>query len=144
MRQGTKPEDPMSANIRDLVIDYNHAFGDGRLDRVAEMLHPDVVFDGTVGKATRGAAEYMAGLPRLASIVVRNDIREIVVEGNRAFVLYDFVTDTPAGAVLSGEFLTFEDGLIGSITLIYDWRHWPEVVAEVARRNGPVKPVASS
>jgi ketosteroid isomerase-like protein len=61
MRQGTKPEDPMSANIRDLVIEYNHAFGDGRLDRVAEMLHPDVVFDGTVGKATRGAAEYMAG-----------------------------------------------------------------------------------
>ena len=50
MRQGTKPEDPMSANIRDLVIEYNHAFGDGRLDRVAEMLHPDVVFDGTVGK----------------------------------------------------------------------------------------------
>ena len=134
----------MSANIRDLVIEYNQAFGDRRLDRVTEMLHPDVVFDGTIGKPTRGAAGYMAGLPRLASIIVRNDIREIVVEGNRAFILYDFVTDTPAGAVLSGEFLTFEDGLIRSITLIYDWRHWPEVVAEVAKRNVPVKTAANS
>ena len=134
----------MSASIRDLVTEYNQAFGDGRLDRVAEMLHPDVVFDGTVGKATRGAAEYMTGLPRLARVVVRNDIREIVVEGSRAFILYDFVTDTSAGAVLSGEFLTFEDGLIRSITLIYDWRHWPEVVAEVAKRNVPVRTAASS
>jgi len=45
---------------------------------------------------------------------------------------------------LSGEFLTFEDGLIRSITLIYDWRHWPEVVAEVAKRNVPVKTAANS
>jgi SnoaL-like domain len=134
----------MSATIRDLVIEYNQAFGDGRLERVAQMLHPDVAFDGTVGKPTRGAAEYMTGLPRLAKVVVRNDIREIVVEGNRAFVLYDFVTDTPAGAVLSGEFLTFEDGLIRSITLIYDWRRWPELVAEVVKRNAPVGAASNS
>jgi SnoaL-like domain len=124
----------MTANIRDLVIEYNQAFGDGRLDRVAEMLHPDVDFGGTVGRTTHGREQYMSGLPRLATVIVRNDIREIVVEGSRAFILYDFVTDTTAGTVLSGEFLTFEDGLIRSIILIYDWRHWPEVVAEVGRR----------
>lgn len=134
----------MAADIRNLVIEYNQAFGDGRLDRVAEMLHPDLDFDGTVGKITRGAAEYMSGLPRLATIIVRNDIKEIVVEGNRAFILYDFVTDTPAGAVLSGEFLTFEEGLIRSITLIFDWRRWPEVLAEVSRRTAPADPAAKS
>lgn len=124
----------MTENIRDLVVDYNQAFGDSRLERVAAMLHPDVDFGGTVGKSTHGVAEYMVGLPRLTSVLLRNEIREILVEGDRAFILYDFVTDTPAGAVLSGEFLTFEDGLIRSITLIYDWRRWPEVVAEVGRR----------
>ena len=127
----------MGAAIRDLVIEYNQAFGDGRLDRVAQMLHPDLDFDGSVARPTHGSAAYMAGLPRLATIVVRNDIRDVVVEGNRAFVLYDFVTDTPAGAVLSGELLTFEDGLIRSITLLFDWRRWPEVLAEVTARTTP-------
>jgi hypothetical protein len=125
----------MTANIRDLAIEYNQAFGDGRLDRVAAMLHPDLDFGGTVGKSSHGSAEYMAGLPRLATVILRNDIKEIVVEGDRAFILYDFVTDTPAGAVLSGELLKFEDGLIRSITLLFDWRRWPEAIAEVGRRT---------
>ena len=56
------------------------------------------------------------------------------MDGDQAFVLYDFVTDTAAGAVLSGELVRIEDGLIRSITLIFDWRRWPEVLQEVARR----------
>jgi hypothetical protein len=33
-------------------------------------------------------------------IIVRNDIKQLIVEGNKAFVLYDFVTDTVVGSVL--------------------------------------------
>lgn len=124
----------MTVAIRDLVIEYNQAFGEGRLDRVEELLHPEVVFGGTVGNEIRGSSMYMAGLRKLASVVVRNDIKQIVVEGESAFVLYDFVTDTDVGVVLSGELLTVEDGLIRSITLIFDWRRWPEVLSEVGRR----------
>lgn len=36
--------------------------------------------------------------------------------------------------VLSGELVRIEDGLIRSITLIFDWRRWPEVLRGVARR----------
>ena len=122
-------------DIRELVKEYNRAFGEGRLDRVEELLHPDLVFDGTVGKEIRGADAYMEGLRRLAPVVVRNDLKDIVVDGNKAFVLYDFVTDTDAGAVLSGELLTIDDGRIRSITLLFDWRRWPEVLQEVERRR---------
>lgn len=123
----------MGKTIRDRVIEYNRAFGEGRLDDVREMLHPDVEFDGTA-KPLAGRDAYMSGLPRLVSVLKANEIKDIVVEGDRAFVLYDFVTDTPAGAVLSGELLTFEDGLIRKITLLFDLRRWPEVIAEIQRR----------
>jgi hypothetical protein len=127
----------MGDRIRELAVDYNRAFGEGRLDDVAELLHPDLEFDGTVAKPTRGRDAYMSGLPRLVSVLKRNDIRDLVVDGDRAFILYDFVTDTDAGPVLSGEFLVFEDGLIRKITLLFDWRRWPEVIAEVQRRAVP-------
>jgi len=36
--------------------------------------------------------------------------------------------------MLSGELVSIEDGLIRSIALIFDWRRWPGVLREVARR----------
>ena len=123
----------MGNDIRDRAIEYNRAFGEGRLDDVREMLHPDLEFDGTA-KPTTGRDAYMSGLPRLVSVLKRNDIRDVVVDGDRAFILYDFVTDTTAGAVLSGELITFQDGLIRKITLLFDLRRWPEVIAEIQHR----------
>ena len=55
----------------------------------------------------------------------------LIVEDDRAAVLYDFVTDTPVGPVLCAEFLTFDGDLIGSSTLLFDWRRWPEVLEEL-------------
>lgn len=124
----------MARDVRELTLDYNRAFGEGRLDRVAEMLHPDVEFDGTA-KPIRGRDAYMSGLPRLVSVLKGNEVKDVIVDDDRAFVLYDFVTETPAGAVLSGELLTFDDaGLITKITLLFDHRRWPEVIAEIQRR----------
>lgn len=65
------------------------------------------------------------GFGKLDPIILRNDIKQLIVEGNKAFVLYDFVTDTEVGSVLTGEFLTVEEGRIRSITLLFDWRRWP-------------------
>lgn len=50
-------------------------------------------------------------------------------------MLYDFVTDSPAEAVLTGELLRILDGRIRSSTLIFDWRRWPEVLAELQARR---------
>ena len=124
----------MEKDVRQLATEYNRAFGEGRLDRVTEMLHPDVEFDGTA-KPTSGRDAYMSGLPRLVSVLEGNELRDLIVEGNRAFILYDFVTASPAGRVLSGELVTFDDdGLITRITLLFDHRRWPEVIAEIQRK----------
>jgi hypothetical protein len=104
--------------------------------------HPEATFDGTVKVQARGAEAFVQGFRNLGPIIDRNEIRELIVEGGRAFVLYDLVTDTPVGPVLCGELLTVEDGLICSSTLIFDWRRWPEVLHELQGRIGAAAPLS--
>src|SRR5579859_8137507 len=87
----------MTTAVRDLVADYIQSVGDGRLDHVAALLHPELDFGGTTAVELQGAGAYLAALERLSPIIERNDIREIVVDGDRAVVVYDFVTDTEVG-----------------------------------------------
>lgn len=125
----------MSASVRDLVIEYVSAAGDKRFDRLEELVHPDATMDGTVKARSSGAQAFVQGFRNLAPIIDRNEIRELIVDGDTAFVLYDFVTDSPVGAVLTGELLTIEDDRIHSSTLIFDWRRWPEVLGELQARQ---------
>lgn len=132
----------MTTAVRNLVADYIHSVGDGRLDHVADLLHPELDFGGTTAVELHGAGAYVAALHRLSPIIERNDIRDIVVDGDRAVVVYDFVTDTEVGPVLTAESLVIDDGRIRSITLLFDWRRWPEVLAELTRRSA--QPVAAA
>jgi hypothetical protein len=126
----------MSNSVRDLVMGYVSAAGDKRFDRLAELVHPNATLDGTVKAQARGAEAFVEGFRNLGPIIARNEVRELIVEGDRAFVLYDFVTDTPVGPVLCGELLTVDGELIKSSTLIFDWRRWPEVLHELQARTG--------
>jgi SnoaL-like protein len=125
----------VSSNVTDVVIEYVSGAGGKRFDRLEELVHPDATMDGTVKGCSSGAEAFVQGFRNLAPIIERNEIRELIVDGDRAFVLYDFVTDSPAGAVLTGELLTILDGRIRSSTLIFDWRRWPEVLAELQARR---------
>lgn len=125
----------MAGPMEDLVTEYVMAVGEKRFDRLSELVHPDAAFGGTVKTETKGSEAFVQGFRNLAPILDRNEIRELIVEGNRAFVLYDFVTDTPVGHVLCGELVTVEDGLIRSSTLIFDWRRWPEILQELQARS---------
>jgi len=50
----------------------------------------------------------------------RSDVKKVFVDGNEVCVIYDFVTNTPAGAVPIVEWLRVEDGQIASVTLFFD------------------------
>ena len=125
----------MTSDARTLVKEYVGAIGDRRFDRFEELLHPDVEFGGATAFELRGAGPVAEGYRRLGPVIVRTEIRELVVDGDTAFVLYDFVTDTAAGAALTGELLRIEDGRVRSIFLLFDWRRWPEVLQEIERRT---------
>jgi ketosteroid isomerase-like protein len=124
----------VTVDTRDLVTGYIQAVGEGRLGDLPAMLAPDVEF--TVGDSTlRGPEAFVAAFERLAPILVRNDIRHAFVDGNQACVIYDFVTDSPAGAVVSVELIKVVDGRIASVLLVFERLHWPEVLAELAARG---------
>ena len=119
--------------IEEATRRYIEAVGEGRLDEVASLLHPDLAFHS--GPQTHDREAYLAAIRRIAPVIVRNEIRELIVSGDEAVVVYDFVTATPAGAIRSVEWLRFEDGRIREIRLLFDPTRWPEVVAELARRT---------
>jgi hypothetical protein len=125
----------MGTTREELVREYVAAAGDGRIDALTGLVHPDATFGGTVKTETQGAEAFVQGFRNLAPIVRRNEVRMLIVEDDHAAVLYDFVTDTPVGSVLCAEFLTFEDDLIRSSVLLFDWRRWPEVLAELGVRT---------
>jgi ketosteroid isomerase-like protein len=124
----------MDAQPRSLALAYIDAVGRRDFDRVGELLHPDVEFVSS-GPPIRGRQAFVGALRRLAPILLRNDVRATIADGNDVAVFYDFVTDTPAGAVQTIEWITTVDGRIRTSRLIFDKEHWPAAVAELARRS---------
>ncbi len=123
----------MDTQIRELVTSYITAVGQRRLEALPPLLEPDAEF--IFGDTTlRGADAFVGGFKRLMPIVVRNDIRKIFVDGDEACVVYDFVTDTPAGAVVCFEHLKVRNGRIASSLLVFEQLHWAEVRAAIAER----------
>ncbi|MBV9100941.1 MAG: nuclear transport factor 2 family protein [Candidatus Dormibacteraeota bacterium] len=125
----------MSRSAKEIAREYIGAVGDKRFDDLERLLHPDAAFGGTVKQQSTGREAFVQGFRHLAPVYTRVDVRDIVGDDNRAFVLYDFVTDTPAGSVLCGELLTVENEVVRSSTLIFDWRRWPEVITDLQRRE---------
>jgi SnoaL-like domain len=67
-----------------------------------------------------GKAEWIEAIGRLLPVLIRNDIREIFVAGERACIVYDFVTDTSAGSVVCVELVTVQGGRITDVELVLD------------------------
>jgi hypothetical protein len=113
-------------------VAYIEAVGHKRLDELDSLLHPRL--EATIDDRIFNKDEWIAALQRLAPILQRNDVRHTVVAGDQVSVSYDFVTDTPVGAVPSVEWLGIQDGQIRTIRLMFETERWPEVMEELARR----------
>lgn len=129
------PQQQSTQQTADVAQRYIEAVGGHDLDTVGGLLADDVsaVFaGGTIGKG-----EWLAALERLLPALVRNDIREVFADGGRGCVVYDFVTDTPAGAVPCVELVTVEGDSITQIELIFDRVAFAPVNEALARRAAP-------
>jgi hypothetical protein len=124
----------MAGDPRELVTAYIQAVGERRLEALPPLLEPDAQF--TLGDNTvRGRDAFVGAFRRLLPIIDRNEIRHLFIDGDEACVVYDFVTSTPVGPVLSVEFLRLRDGRIASSVLVFERLHWPEVLAELKDRE---------
>jgi hypothetical protein len=123
----------MSTDRKTLTLEYLNATGTQQCDKVEALLAPDFQFRGP--SLTRASAEeYLAAIKRLGAIHVRNDVKRVFADGDDVCVIYDFVTDTPAGALTTIEWLRFDGDRIRSIDLYYDRLPWQTVMAAIAER----------
>ncbi len=124
----------MATQMRELLTAYIQAVGERRLEALPPMLGPDAEF--TLGDNTfRGRDAFIGAFRRLLPIIDHNEIRHLFVDGEKACVVYDFVTNTRVGPVLSVEYITLRNGRIASSTLVFERLHWPEVMAELKERE---------
>lgn len=115
-----------------IARDYIQAVSDHELAPLERLLdeHLAAVFAG----GTFRKQEWIAALRRLLPALERNEILEVFVDGNRACVVYDFVTNTEAGAVRCVELLTIGNAAITHIELILDRVAFAPVNAALAAR----------
>jgi len=128
-----KGRDTMTTDRKTLALEYLNAVATHQGRKVEAMLAPDLEFRGPARTIT-SAAEYVEALKRLGAIHVRNDVKRVFVDGDEVCLIYDFVTDTPAGALTTVEWLRFDGDRIQSIDLYYDRLPWQTVMAAIAER----------
>src|SRR5439155_25446822 len=103
------------------------------------LLAPDATFQGRATTVS-GAREIAATYERLGAMLVKNELKKIFVDGDEVCMIYEFVTDTSAGAVPTMEWIKVAQGRVRSIWLLTDHVRWPAALAELARRSRPPAP----
>lgn len=109
----------MNANrSAELTRAYIEAVGRHDLATVGELIADDAV--ATFAGQSLPKEAWIRALDGLLPILKRNEIRHLSADGDAACVVYDFVTDTPAGAVPCVELVGTSEDRIRTIELILD------------------------
>ncbi|HMH58140.1 MAG TPA: nuclear transport factor 2 family protein [Galbitalea sp.] len=116
-----------------VITRYIDLVGAHDLAPLQDLFDDDLV--ATTGGRTFDKNEWIAALDRLLPVLVRNDIRRVFVDAGAACVIYDFVTDTEAGAVPCVEWITVnEAGRMTAVELIFEKANWAHVAAALQAR----------
>jgi ketosteroid isomerase-like protein len=126
-------EETMNQDLKALTLEYLEAVGGRDYEKLEKLFVPDLTFREPANTRS-SAADFIGALKRLSAIHVRNDVKRVFVDGDEVCVIYDFVTDTSAGALSTIEWLHFEGGRIRSIQLYYDRLPWESVMKTIAER----------
>ena len=105
----------------EVVESYRTALGMGDFAAARNLMHDDMVFEGPIDTFDK-ADDYLAANKRLSSIIQRIDLKKIFVDGNDVCVLYNMVTNTPAGTAFIAEWYQVNGGKIAYIRAVFDAR----------------------
>ncbi|HEY5223900.1 MAG TPA: nuclear transport factor 2 family protein [Microbacteriaceae bacterium] len=126
-----------STRVKAVATEYIDTVGRGDLEPLDQLLADELA--ASVGGNVSTKQEWIAALGHLLPALVRNDIRHVYADGDNACVVYDFVTNTPAGAVVCVEDLELNaDGRIRRIELIFDKVAFAPVNAALQERAARV------
>jgi hypothetical protein len=104
-----------------VVTTYVKAWTSGDFDTARSTLHDDVAFVGPLGTAD-GIDDCMRGLQGLKQIVESSEQRKVIADGDDVCLIYDLVTNTPAGTIPTAGWFQLHGGKIATIRVFFDAR----------------------
>ncbi len=105
----------------EIVKSYQTALGAGDFAAARKLMQDDMTFQGPFD-TFHTADEYLEAVKRLAAIIQRIDLRKVFVDGEDVCVLYDMVTNTPAGTAFIAEWYQVQGGKIAALRAVFDAR----------------------
>jgi hypothetical protein len=105
----------------EIVQSFKQSLGKGDVAAARKLLHDDLSFRGPID-AFDHPEPYLEALKKLHPIVQRIDMKKMFVDGNDVCLLYDMVTNTPAGTAFIAEWLQVKGDKIASIRTVFDAR----------------------
>ena len=98
-----------NASASEIVESYRAALGKGDFASARNLMQDNMIFEGPLDTFNK-ADDYLEANKRLASIIQRVDLRKMFVDGDDVCVLYDMVTNTPAGTAFIAEWYQVKGG----------------------------------
>ena len=105
----------------EVVESYRAALGRGDFGAARKLMHDDMTFQGPLDTFTT-ADQYLEASKRLASIIQRIDVKKTFADGDDVCVLYEMVTNTPAGTAFIAEWYQVKEGKIAALRAVFDAR----------------------
>jgi hypothetical protein len=112
-----------------IVNGYREALGKGDFAAARQMLHDDMSFRGPIETFDR-PEPYLESLKKLQSIIQRIEVRRTFADAGDVCVLYDMVTNTPAGTAFIAEWYQVRSGRIAAIRVVFDARPFAAMFAK--------------
>jgi limonene-1,2-epoxide hydrolase len=117
------------ANANKIVSDYQQALGKGDFAAARKFMDDNLLFQGPL--ATFHSPEpYFEALKKLHPIIQRIDMKKIFADGNDVCVLYDMVTDSPAGTAFVCEWYQVKGEKIADLRVVFDARPFAAMFAK--------------
>jgi ketosteroid isomerase-like protein len=110
-----------SADPRAVADKFFKAWTTGDFAAARSLLHDDVSFAGPID-SFNSAEAYLGALEGLAQIVKAAEEQKVFVDGNDVCVVYDLVTNTPAGTAPTAEWYHIRNGKISAVRVFFDAR----------------------
>jgi hypothetical protein len=108
-------------NAAEIVQSFKQALGNGDIAAARKLLDDHLSFRGPID-AFDTPEPYLEALKKLHPIVQRIDMKKLFVDGDDVCMLYEMVTNTPAGTAFIAEWLHVKGGKIASIRTVFDAR----------------------
>src|SRR5215212_10658564 len=102
-----------------LILSYHVAWSQRDMSAARSYLADDLDFQGPIDTYS-SADEFIGTLTGFAQMLTRVDLLQEFYRDDAAALLYDCVTNSPAGTVRTAEFFGLRDGKIASIRLVFD------------------------